>query len=500
MRTVHLAAALLCLSGCTSTLTTTVIKSNDDPGATSAKQGLVYHLPASSQTVTLTHKLVFCRVVNDTLEFDFNTTATVKQTGHPDLTKVFVINPSELHAFSKAWGMNVVMHPNGLLKSFSTHADDKSIELGMVAIKTVANIAAISQGIPISIGSASLPPSDKNNQGQGVTPPRAACIPKLLHQPLVSVVIDNLKATVTNKQGELKKKQKLLAAKKGNTSAEEAAVLSAQKAVSMATLELDTFQKEISVQREYTIDTASIPQNQPYLLPLVSDDFLPWVISQDTELRNDVAITMANRYLFGLSLEKLTDVGLAKESTLKAEEDYPGLYYTTFGTRKLLLVRQDTAKKQNNLTMVFSGFINAPEFGHVGILPYQNHIGESNSFTAVFDANGALTSVDYGTERPASEKVESAIYEATDFYSDYANNRQTIRDADKLESQTLTIHALSIANSTYPNLTVDQLTARASIVQSLLIKLGDTEQSRAAITSLSMNIDNDNLIRLAEAL
>ncbi|TVK91278.1 hypothetical protein AYI72_22520 [Shewanella algae] len=138
--------------------------------------------------------------------------------------------------------------------------------------------------------------------------------------------------------------------------------------------------------------------------------------------------------------------------------------------------------------------------GNNAILPYQNHIGESNSFTAVFDANGALTSVDYGTERPASEKVESALYEVTDFYSDYANNRQTIRDADKLESQTLTIHALSIANSTYPNLTVDQLTARASIVQSLLIKLGDTEQSRAAITSLSMNIDNDNLIRLAEAL
>ncbi|MBO2548460.1 hypothetical protein [Shewanella algae] len=120
MRTVHLAAALLCLSGCTSTLTTTVIKSNDDPGATSAKQGLVYHLPASSQTVTLTHKLVFCRVVNDTLEFDFNTTATVKQTGHPDLTKVFVINPSELHAFSKAWGMNVVMHPNGLIRTANT--------------------------------------------------------------------------------------------------------------------------------------------------------------------------------------------------------------------------------------------------------------------------------------------------------------------------------------------------------------------------------------------
>ncbi|TVL54075.1 hypothetical protein AYJ00_05425 [Shewanella algae] len=96
--------------------------------------------------------------------------------------------------------------------------------------------------------------------------------------------------------------------------------------------------------------------------------------------------------------------------------------------------------------------------------------------------------------------MESALYEVTDFYSDYANNRQTIRDADKLESQTLTIHALSIANSTYPNLTVDQLTTRASIVQSLLIKLGDTEQSRAAITSLSMNIDNDNLIRLAEAL
>lgn len=492
MHTTRIAAALLLLSGCTSTLTTTVVEKDDsDPDNFKyAKKGLVYYLPASSQVVTLTHKLLYCQVNYGKLDFDYQTTATVKQTAHPDLTKVFVIDPVALHKFSKDWGMTVLMHPNGLLKSFSTNADDKSIELGMAAVKTIVNIAAISQGVPISLaGSLKIKPESSE--------PEAMCIPELSQgEPIVSVVMDSLTATVVSKTTELKKQQKKLAAAKGDTTVQEQAVLAAQKAVSQASLALEKFQKKITLQREYTYDTAKIADANIKLTNRL-EDFLPWVYSNDSSRRNDIAGDMAVKYSFELSIEK--GDFLKKEENVQLAEEYPGLYYSTFGTRQLKLNRteKDNASSES---LLFSGFITAPEFGYVAILPFKNHLGESNSFTAKFDSSGGLTDVTYGTERPGSEQVTAALYEATDIYNEYTKGRQTTREADKQEAQTLSIHALSIANSTYQNLTVDQLTARAGTVRTLLIKLGDTEQSREAITSLAMNIDNDNLIQLANAL
>lgn len=499
MRTLPLAAALCLLSGCTSTLTTTVIDDNSDPSARAAKQGLVYHLPASKQIVTLTHTLVYCMADQGKLFYDYQTSATIRQTGHPDPSKVFVVNPADLHIFTKDWGMTVKTYPNGLLKSFSTNADDKSIELGMAAVKTVANVAAISQGIPLSLSEFTVE-NDKNKEnGITVQLPNAMCIPELKNEARVSVVLDGLKATVSNKQAELKKAQKILAAAKGDTTAQEQAVLAAQKGVSKANLDLANFKKKITLQREYTFDTAELVSKRVTPLPEDIKVFLPWVMTDKTDLRYQIAEDMATKYQFELSFATPFVQGLPKESSMQPTEEYPGLYYTTFGTRQLEI----TSKARGDVTpqvLLFSGFVTAPEFGHVGILPFKNQLGESNSFTALFDINGALTDVTYATERPGSEKVTSALYEATDYYNDYTQNRQTLRDTDKAASQTLTIHALSIANSTYPDLTVDQLTARTSIIQSLLIKLGDTEQSRAAISSLAMNVDNDNLVRLADAL
>lgn len=182
----RIAAAILLLSGCTSALTTTVVEKDTSDNAKYAKKGLVYYLPASSQVVTLTHKLLYCQMNHGKLDFDYQTTATVKQTAHPDLTKVFVVDPVALHKFSKDWGMTVLMHLNGLLKSFSTNADDKSIELGMAAVKSIVNIAAISQGIPISLTS---PPEKIAKSSE----PKAVCIPELSQgQPIVSVVMDSL--------------------------------------------------------------------------------------------------------------------------------------------------------------------------------------------------------------------------------------------------------------------------------------------------------------------
>ncbi len=499
MRTTRITAALLLLSGCTSTLTTTVIDDNSDPSARAAKQGLVYHLPASKQIVTLTHTLVYCMADQGNLYYDYQTSATIRQTGHPDPSKVFVVNPADLHIFTKDWGMTVKTYPNGLLKSFSTNADDKSIELGMAAVKTVANVAAISQGIPLSL--SELPVGDDKQEMNGliVMIPNAMCIPELKNEARVSVVLDGLNATISNNQVALKKAQKILAAAKGDTTAQEQAVLAAQKAVSKATLDLANFKKKITLQREYTFDTAELVSKRVTPVPQDSKVFLPWVKTDMTDLRYKIAEDMATKYLFELGFATPFVQGLPKESSMQPTEKYDGLYYTTFGTRQIEITR----KSRNDVTpqtLLFSGFITAPEFGHIGILPFENGVGESNSFTALFDINGALTDVTYATERPGSEKVTSALYEATDFYDDYTQNRQSSRDADKAASQTLTIHALSIANSTYPDLTVDQLTARTSIVQSLLIKLGDTEQSRAAISSLAMNVDNDNLVRLAEAL
>ncbi|MCZ4337732.1 hypothetical protein [Shewanella colwelliana] len=498
MRTLPLAAALCLLTGCTSTLTTIVIDDNSHPSARAAKQGLVYHLPASRQIVTLTHTLVYCMVDNGSISYDYHTKATIRQTGHPDPSKVFVVNPADLHKFTKDWGLTVKTYPNGLLKSFSTNADDKSIELGIAAVKTVANVAAISQGIPVSLSGIQFGDTTKK-EDHGVATPKVMCIPELKDEARVTVVFDGLKATVSNKQAALKRAQKILSAAKGDTTAQEQAVLAAQKAVSKANLALANFQKKITLQREFTFETAQIVSDGVTPVPQDIKVFLPWVMADKTDLRYEIAEDMATKYQFDLIFATPFVTGLPKESSMQPTEEYPGLYYSTFGTRQIEITRN----ARNDLTpqtLLFSGFISAPEFGHVGILPFKNQLGESNSFTALFDINGALTDVTYATERPGSENVTSALYETTDFYNDYTQNRQTVRDADKAKSQTLKIHALTIANSTYPDLAVYQLTARTSIIQSLLLKLGDTEQSREAISSLAMNVDNDNLVRLAEAL
>lgn len=83
-------------------------------------------------------------------------------------------------------------------------------------------------------------------------------------------------------------------------------------------------------------------------------------------------------------------VFLKKEDNVQPAEEYPGLYYSTFGTRQLKLNRteKDNASSES---LLFSGFITAPEFGYVAILPFKNHLGESNSFTAKFDSSGGLT-------------------------------------------------------------------------------------------------------------
>ncbi|MCU8032419.1 hypothetical protein L5M51_22055 [Shewanella sp. SM73] len=479
MHTTRIAAAILLLSGCTSTLKTTVVTISNSDNAKYAQQGLVYYLPASSQVVTLTHKLLYCQMNKGILDFDYQTTATVKQTAHPDLTKVFVVDPEELHEFTKDWGMTVFMHPNGLLKSFATNADDKSIELGMAAVKTIVNIAAISQGIPISLAS---PPKEIVKSFE----PKGMCIPELSQEPIVSVVMDSLTATVLSKTTELNKQQKKLAAAKGDTTVQEQAVLAAQKAVSQASLALEKFQKKITLQREYTYDTAKIADASIEITNRL-EDFLPWVYSNDSSRRNYLAENMAVKYSFKLSIENTASNYLKKETTVQPKNDYFGLYYSTFGTRQLKLNRTEKGNASAG-SLLFSGFITAPEFGYVAILPFKNHLGESNSFTANFDSSGGLTDVVYGTVRTGSEQVTAALYEATDAYNEYTKGRQTTREADKQEFQTLSIHALSIANSTYQNLTVDQLTARAGIVRTLLIKLGDTEQGRDCLLIRSHSV------------
>jgi hypothetical protein len=476
------------LTGCTSVLTTSVIE-RTDTASKDVKQGIVYYLPETILTVSLQHTLLYCSDTSDTPNLIYETTADVKVHSTIDTSTAFVIDPEDLHRWNKKWALNVELYPNGLLKSVMTSADDQSLDLAIAGVKTVINLASISQGIPPLVPIVGI---DKSN-------PEVHCMFELTDSGFVQEVADQYNADIKISKSELKKAKQILDAKKGDNSAEEKIYLQATKAVSKATLNRDAFVAKTVIKQEIVLPLKNLPID---LVPPSANSFKKWLAIQPSNQAKVSLFTkqLATRYNLKLGLasnDGLTDSRITQKYKLDSNVNQ-GLYYSTFGTASILLEKKNNIKNDigSGSSTLFRGFVKAPEFGDISILPFSNLIGESNNVEITFNSDGSLASVDYGTERSSSEKIVSTSDQVNSLIGEYEENKQTKENEVLLKKQLLKLHSLSIASQTSPNASMDELVERSIIIEQLLKNFGNTESSRETIITLAKDISNEELSRL----
>ncbi len=424
-------------------------------------EGALYYLPKSEFHVTVSNVLQQCPYIIKMkkeewrLYLKVKTKIAVTSQSVADLSNTYLIEYRELESMTKKFDFDLQYHPNGMIKSINTSADDQTAEIAIALAKVAATVALV-QGVGPAglLAIPTLLPQETKTRGNVET--ISVCSKKV---QIALENIDSQKKNVAVKLTEIKRKiNEIKLLRKSIEEATENApsikdlerslkeltqlhaeleglnqeyndsldILTVEKTFKFATTDQIVLSpKEESLEKWFRDDMSQILIGQRYLTDaakILSVSFEIPELRENMEINVNYSIKDGKPYQF-------------KRPTMPVN----GIVY-----RQAVLVDAQITRKDSdeNVETLWKDRINLVDAGPIAVLPFVNKAFQENHFSATFSESGMLNSVKYSSNAPA-EEASAALGEIAEEYSKYKIQRAQIKEAEKKADNQETVDSLN---------------------------------------------------------
>lgn len=426
-------AATTSLMGCTTTLNATKLE-NSTPA-----KGIVYYLPETKLEISITRTIKDC---SDNLETPkVALLAKAEAITHADVSHKYVVDYETLQSGMKHTDLAFDLYDNGTLKGINVSITDKSGEVLKNLTKIGISIASMVGGVPLPSPAAGL----------------AAAPPKLTCTKLVKDALMELPKALTrldSKSDELKRQQEVVGQAKTVTDPLSSARLAAELA------------KRSQIESEYELLANDVENLQNILtktqktLVRPTDREPKGLILPDPKLLTDwfkAEPSEDTNKLLAVKWQAVSDFNLygVTDATegLVYRQPAPSQFWLCNGGTSSDSCLTPVGDLVAGVKKLFAADVTLPQLGRLARLPLKNGPFQTQTITATFSPDGALTKASY-VNHSSFEKASQSVLDSLPSISKFLEDRRTA-GIDDLDRETKKVKAqieLEKARKEYENL------------------------------------------------